>query len=111
MNGDPWTPIASSDALSGLAKRQNMMLMEEDGNILVAAATCPPAAVIENLFKTLLRVRQAEFESKDGVLAPDAWDVTAGGADVPIDVSRRLSDTEFASAFQRWRKQWVESSF
>ena len=39
------------------------------------ATTCPPAAVIDSLFKTLLRVRQAEFEAQSGVYDPSAWDV------------------------------------
>ena len=37
--------------------------MMVDGDILLAVATCPPAAVIEDLFTMLLRVRQAEFEA------------------------------------------------
>ena len=42
------------------------MMMVVDGDILLAAATCPPAAVIEDLFNTLLRVRSAEFEAQVG---------------------------------------------
>ena len=32
------------------------MMMLENGEIIMSAATCPPAAVIEGRFKTLLRV-------------------------------------------------------
>ena len=68
-------------------------MMVVNGDILLAAATCPPAAVIEGLFKTLLRVRQAEFEAQAGVDNPDAWDTGAAEPGVPIDVIRQLSDT------------------
>ena len=38
-----------------------------NGEILMATATCPPATVIADLLKTLLRVHQAEFEAQAGV--------------------------------------------
>ena len=44
-----------------------MTMMVANGEILMAAATCPPATINANLFKTLLRVRQAEFEAQAGV--------------------------------------------
>ena len=50
-----------------LPRETPKMMMVVDGDILLAAATCPPAAVVEHLFKTLLRVRQAEFEAQEGV--------------------------------------------
>ena len=84
------------------------MMMVVDGDILLAAATCPPAAVIEDLFKTLLRVRQAEFEAQAGVPNPDAWDTGAAEPGVAIDLDRQLGDVEFGRAYARWRKQWVE---
>ena len=84
------------------------MMMVVNGEILLAAATCPPAAVIEDLFTTLLRVRQAEFEAQAGVHKPNAWDTGAAEPGVPIDFVRQLSDTEFASAYARWRQQWVD---
>ena len=74
------------------------MMMVVNGDILLAAATCPPAAVIEGLFKTLLRVRQAEFEAQAGVHNPNAWDTGAAEPGVPIDVVRQLSSVEFGSA-------------
>ena len=83
------------------------MMMVVDGDILLAAATCPPAAVIEHLFKTLLRVRQAEFEAQAGVNNPDAWDTGAAEPGVPIDLDRQLDGPEFGSAYGRWREQWV----
>ena len=83
------------------------MMMVVDGDILLAAATCPPAAVIEDLFKTLLRVRQAEFEFQAGAHNPDAWDTGAAEPGVAVDVDRELSTHEFGSAYGRWRKQWV----
>ena len=83
------------------------IMMVEGKDILLAAATCPPAAVIEDLFKALLRVRQAEFESEVGVEDPDAWDTGAGEPSVAINVDRHLSDQEFGKALGRWRKQWA----
>ena len=85
-----------------------MMMKGPDGEILLAAATCPPAAVIEHLFKTLLRVRQAEFEAQAGVKDPDAWDTGAAEPSVAIDLTRELDKTEFGSAYARWRQQWLE---
>ena len=76
--------------------------------IMVAAAICTPAAVIAELFKTLLRVRQAEFAAQAGFLDPDAWDTDAAEPGVDIDVDRPLSDEEFGSAWGRWRQQWSE---
>ena len=83
-------------------------MMQANGDILLAAVTCPPAAIIDRLFKTLLRVRQAEFEAQSGVHDPNAWDVVAAAPGVPIDVSRELTGNDFASALARWRKQWVD---
>ena len=83
------------------------MMMVVDGNILLAAATCPPASVIEHLFKTLLRVRQAEFEARAGVDNPNAWDTGAAEPGVDINVSRELTNEEMGSAYGRWRRQWV----
>ena len=78
--------------------------MKCNGEILVAAATCPPAAVIEGVFKTLLRVRQAEFAAQAGAPDPDAWDIGAAEPCVAIDLDRELDRTEFGSAFGRWRR-------
>ena len=75
---------------------------------MVAAAICAPAAVIAELFKTLLRARQAEFAAQAGFLDPDAWDTGVAEPGVAIDIDRQLSDTEFASAWGRWRQQWIE---
>ena len=84
------------------------MMMVEDGAPQLAAATCPPAAVVEHLFKTLLRVRQAEFEAQAGVPNPDAWDTDAADPRVPVDLGRELNELEFGSAYGRWRDQWVD---
>ena len=84
------------------------MMMFVNGDILLAAATCPPAFVINGLFTTLLRVRQAELEAQAGVPNPNAWDTGAAEPGVPMDVDRELSDTEFCSADARWRQQWLE---
>ena len=84
------------------------MMMVVNGDILLAAATCPPAAVIKGLFKTLLRVRHVEFEAHAGVHNPNAWDAGAAEPGAPIDVARQLSRIEFGSACARWRHQWVD---
>ena len=91
-----------------LPRETPKMMMVVDGDILLAAATCPPAAVVEHLFKTLLRVRQAEFEAQEGVNNPDAWDTGAAEPGVAIDVTRHLEDEEFGNAYARWRQQWLE---
>jgi len=78
-----------------------------DGEITTAAATCPPANVIADLFMTLLRVRQAEFEAQAGVKDPDAWNTGAEEPGVPINLTRELDGDEFGSAFVRWRHQWL----
>ena len=65
-------------------------MMVVDGDIPLAEATCPPAAVFEDLFKTLLRVRQAEFEAQEGVNNPDAWDTGAAEPGAAIDLDRQL---------------------
>ena len=85
--------------------RETPKMMVVDGDILLAAAACPPPAVIENLFKTLLRVRQAEFEAQEEVNNPDAWDTSAAEPGVAIDLDRQLDGTEFGSAYARWRQQ------
>ena len=84
------------------------MMMVQDGEILLAAATCPPAAVIEDLFRTLLRVRQAEFEAQAGVNDPDAWDTGAAEPGVAIDLNRELLGEEFGQAYAGWRQRWVQ---
>ena len=81
-------------------------MMVVNGEILMATATCPPATVIADLFKTLLRVRQAEFEAQAGVNNPDAWNTGAAEPGVPIDLERELGGEEFGSAYARWRRQW-----
>ena len=48
-------------------------MMVVDGDILQAAANCPSADVIEDLFKTLLRVCQAEFEAQDRSRPSARW--------------------------------------
>ena len=68
-------------------------MMVVGGYIHVAAATCPPATVIEGLFRTLLCVRQAEFEHQAGVIEPNVWDTGVAKLGVPIYVDRQLSDT------------------
>ena len=80
------------------------MMMLVNGNILLAAATCPPAALIETLFKTLLRVRQADFEAEAGINNPDAWDTGAAERCVRIDTDRHLGEAEFGKAYARWRR-------
>ena len=82
------------------------MMMEVNGKILLTAATCPPAAVTEGIVKTLLRVRQAEFEFQAGVTDPDAWDIGAGEPNAPTDISRTLEEHEFGRDYRRWREQW-----
>ena len=83
------------------------MMMVEGKDVLLAAATCPPAAVIEDLFKALLHVRRAAFEAEAGMNDPDAWDIGAGAPSVAIDVDRHLNGEEFGRAFGRLRQQWV----
>ena len=94
VSGEPPTSTASSGVV--------------DGDILLAAATCSPAAVIEDLFKTLLSVRQAEFEAQEGVNNPDAWDTSVVESGVAVDLDRQLDGIEFGSAYARWRQQWVD---
>ena len=85
--------------------------MAADGEVQLAAATCPPADLIEDLFKTLLRVRQAQFEVEAGVTSsPDAWDTGAGEPGVPIDLDREFTGVEFGVVYGRWRRQWVEKA-
>ena len=81
--------------------------MVVDGDIVLAAATCPPAALIQHIFKTLLRVRQAEFEAQAGVENPDAWDTGAAEPGVAINATRHLTEDEFGVAYKRWREQWL----
>ena len=69
------------------------MMMVVDGDISLAAATCPPAAVIDDLFKT-------EVEAQEGVNSPEPG--------VAIDRDRQLDGTRFGSAYARWRQQWVD---
>ena len=75
------------------------MMMKCKGEILVAAATCPPTAIIEGIFKTLLRVRQAEFEAHAGVHEPNAWDTGAAEPGVAVDLARNLDGVEFGRAY------------
>ena len=78
------------------------------GDIGVAAATTPDADVVGDLFGTLSRVRQAQFESEVGIEEPDAWDTGAGEPGVVIDIHRALTAAESESAWGRWRKQWQD---
>ena len=67
----PPAPDANSILGRALWPRETpKIMMEANGDIPLAAVTCPPAAVIDSLFKTLLRVRQAEFEAQTGVHNP-----------------------------------------
>ena len=101
----------SVDSMLGRAlwsRESPKTIMVVDGEITTAAATCPPANVIADLFMTLLRVRQAEFEAQAGVKDPDAWNTGAEEPGVPIDLERELDGEEFGSAYARWRHQWLE---
>ena len=64
-----------------------MVVLTSEDEIMVAAATCPPASVVEETFNTLLRVRQAEFEAQAGMRNPDAWDTSAAEPGVEIDIT------------------------
>ena len=79
------------------------MMMMVNGDILLAAATWPPAAAIFDIFKTLRCVRQAELEAHAGVHNSDAWNTGAAEPGVSINVVRELSDIEFCSTYGRWR--------
>ena len=84
-------------------------MVAADGEVQLAAATCPPKDLVEDLFKTLLRVRQAQFEVEAGVTSsPDTWDTGAGEPGVPIDLDREFDGTEFGVVYARWRRQWLE---
>ena len=69
---------------------------------------CPPTEVIEDVFKSLLRARQAEFAALAGYQDADAWDTAAAEPGVEIDFKRELSGPEFERAWKRWRQQWIE---
>ena len=83
-----------------------MTMMVANGEILMAAATCPPATINANLFKTLLRVRQAEFKAKAEVTKLHAWNTGAAEPGVPIVLARELNGQGFGSAYARWRRKW-----
>ena len=105
-----WEPNGLSSILGRVLwpRETPRVMMVVDGEILVAATTCPPKAVIRGLFKTLLRVRQAEFAAQAGVNDPNAGDTGAAEPGGPIDDGRVLSDEEFGSAYGRWRHQWLQ---
>ena len=84
-------------------------MVAADGEVQLAAATCPPADLIEDLFKTLLRVRQAQFEVEAGkASSPDTWDTGAGEPGVAVDLDREFSGVEMGVVYGRWRRQWLE---
>ena len=66
------------------------------------------SGVIEDIFATLLRVRQAEFASRQQDENPNAWDTGAAEPGVSIDIHRTLSNQEFDNAWKRWRQQWED---
>jgi len=82
------------------------MVVTAEGDIAFAAVSSTCGDVVEELFATLLRVRQAEFASKAGFPDSNAWNIGAVEPDVPIDIHRTLKEHEFESAWGRWRKQW-----
>ena len=83
--------------------------MARDGEFQLAAATCPPKDLVEDLFKTLLRVRQAQFEVEAGATSsPDTWDTGAGEPGVAIDLDREFDGVEMGVVYGRWRRQWLE---
>ena len=67
------------------------------------------SGVIEDIFATRLRVRQAEFASRQQAENPNAWDTGAAEPGVPIDVHTSLSNQDFERAWSRWRRQWQNS--
>ena len=76
------------------------MVLQPNGEIAVAAATSARSSVVEDIFATLLRVRQAEFASWDHAEEPDAWSTGVAEPGVCIDIHTSLSDKIFESA---WR--------
>ena len=81
--------------------------MTDEGESLVAAATCAPVELIQDMFKTLLRVRQAHFAVQKGYKEANAWNTDAAEPGVDIDIGRELTEDEFQKAFSRWRNQWA----
>ena len=73
------------------------MMMVVDGHILMAAATYPPAIVIEDLS---LQDTAARASNNN----PDAWDTAAAESDVAIDVDRQLDGTVVGLTYARWRQ-------
>ena len=90
------------------------MIMGQDGEIAMAAATVAPSSVVDALFGTLLRVRQAEFASCAGYENPDAWNTGVAEPGVEIDTHTQLAETgatgqpSMENAWGRWRRQWQE---
>ena len=76
-----------------------------DGEILLEAATVPAADAVAEMFKTLLRARQAQFDAMQGVENPDAWSHSAGALQPG---GREFTHEEFEAAYARWRKQWIQ---
>ena len=72
---------------------------------MLEAATVPTANAVAEIFKTLLRARQAQFDAMQGVENPDAWSHSAGALEPG---GREFTHEEFEAAYARWRKQWIE---
>ena len=106
----PWDDDPAGDIGRALWPRETpkRMIVQPNGAIMIEAATSACNSVIEDIFATLLRVRQAEFASGHHARDPDAWDTGAAEPGVPIDIHTTLSDEAFQSAWGRWRKQWQD---
>ena len=104
------TEIQPEDIHSILARslwpmRGPQVCVITDGEILLEAATVPAADAAAEIFKTLLRARQAQFDAMQGVENPDAWSHSAGALQPG---GREFTDDEFQEAYSRWRDQWIE---
>ena len=85
--------------------REPQVCVIANGEILLEAATVPVADAVAEIFKTLLRARQAQFDAMQGVENPDAWSHSAGA----LEPGRReFTPEEFEAAYARWRKQWIQ---
>ena len=85
--------------------REPQVCVIADGEILLEAAAVPAANAVAEIFKTLLRARQAQFDAMQGVENPDAWSHSAGALQPG---GREFTDDEFSEAYSRWRDQWIE---